>query len=153
MKGTRRPPPSVFILSNNTSRSLAASRLYSCGSRAIRACDAATELLTTVSLAAKPRLSRSGTLGTHTRSTQAHLRAVQSSPPRPLGLCIADMQSPRASEGLTRHTHTRGSNARLPATTRQLVMGSTWGKKEPGRYPTETHADHRARLTNHRQRH
>jgi hypothetical protein len=32
---------------------------------------------------AKARWSRSGRLGTHTRSIQAHLRAARSSPPRP----------------------------------------------------------------------
>ena len=54
-------------------------------------------------LTAKARLSRSSRLGTHTRSIQAHFRAAQSSPPRPLWFCIADMHS-RSSKGLSRHT-------------------------------------------------
>jgi hypothetical protein len=53
--------------------------------------------------AAKARLSRSSRLDTHTRSIQAHFRAAQSSPPRPLWFCIADMHS-RSSKGLSRHT-------------------------------------------------
>jgi hypothetical protein len=44
-------------------------------------------------LTAKARLSRSSRLGIHTRSIQAHFRAAQSSPPRPLWFCIADMHS------------------------------------------------------------
>src|SRR4029077_3987034 len=56
-----------------------------------------------LSKAAKSRLLRSGTLATRTRSSQLHLRAAQSSPPRPLGLCIADMQSPCPLENSTRH--------------------------------------------------
>jgi hypothetical protein len=54
-------------------------------------------------LAAKSRLSRSSRLGTHTRLIQARLRAARSSPPRPLWLCIVDMQS-RFSEGLPHDT-------------------------------------------------
>src|SRR5690349_16339141 len=46
------------------------------------------------SRAAKARLSRRSRLGTHTRSTRADAPAGQSSPPRPLLLCIAAMQSP-----------------------------------------------------------
>jgi hypothetical protein len=60
-------------------------------------------LLTIVSLAAKSRLSRSSTLGTHTRSIQAHVPAAQSSPPRPLGPCIADRKN-RFSKGLAHGT-------------------------------------------------
>jgi len=52
-------------------------------------------------LTAKARLSRSSRLGTHTRSIQAHFRAAQSSPPRPLWFCIADMHS-RSSKGPSR---------------------------------------------------
>ena len=47
-------------------------------------------------------------LGIHTRSIQPHLRAVQSSLPRPLLFCIADM-------------HGRGSSKRLPRWTRPLA--------------------------------
>jgi hypothetical protein len=54
-------------------------------------------------LTAKARLSRSSRRGTHTRSTQAHFRAAQSSPPRPLWFCIADMHS-RSLKGPSRHT-------------------------------------------------
>jgi hypothetical protein len=68
---------------------------------------AAAALLTSVSWAAKSRLSRSSTLGTHTRSIQAHAPAAQSSPPRPLWLCIADRES-RLSKGLARDTQPLG---------------------------------------------
>jgi hypothetical protein len=56
------------------------------------------------SRAAKARLSRMSMPGTHTRSTRADPPPGQSSPPRPLWLCIADMQSPCPLEGPTRHT-------------------------------------------------
>ena len=53
---------------------------------------------------AKARLSRNGRLGTHTQSTQAHLRAAQSAPPRPLrDVCSAGMQSHALSKGPTRY--------------------------------------------------
>jgi hypothetical protein len=61
------------------------------------------------SRAAKPRLSRSGTLDTRTQSSRVDLPMGQCSPPRPLGLCIADMQSPRPLENST-YTRNR-SNA------------------------------------------
>jgi hypothetical protein len=63
-------------------------------------------------LTAKARLSRSSRLGTHTRSNQAQLRAAQSSPPRPLWFCIADMQS-----------HGSSSSKRLPRWTRPVAIG------------------------------
>ena len=76
------------------------------------------------------------------------LRAAQSSPPRPLGLCIADMQSPRASEGLTRHTHEGIKCTPFQRQPASLCWVLTWEeKKSMARYPTETHADHRASLT------
>jgi hypothetical protein len=56
------------------------------------------------SLAAKPRLSRSGTLSIHTRSIQLRLRAAQSSPPRPLFFCIADIPGRDSSKALPRRT-------------------------------------------------
>jgi hypothetical protein len=56
-------------------------------------------------LTAKPRLSRSGRLGTRTRSIQAHLLPAQLSPPRPLWLCIVDMRSLGSSNVQTRNTH------------------------------------------------
>jgi hypothetical protein len=63
-------------------------------------------------LTAKARLSRSSRLGTRTRSNQAQLRAAQSSPPRPLWFCIADMQSRGSS-----------SSKRLPRWTRPVAIG------------------------------
>jgi hypothetical protein len=68
-----------------------------------RAVDLAVSAAFDYPLTAKARLSRSSRLGTHTRSIQAHFRAAQSSPPRPLWFCIADMHS-RSSKGLSRHT-------------------------------------------------
>jgi hypothetical protein len=97
---------------------------------------AAVTLLTIgAPLAAKARLSRSSTLGTHTRSTQAHLPAAQSSPPRPLWYCTADRQS-RLSKGLAHDTQPLaiGFEAAPSTTTRQLATGSPWKKKEPSRY-------------------
>jgi hypothetical protein len=79
------------------------------------------------SRAAKARLSRRSRLGTHTRSTRADAPPGQSSPPRPLWLCIADMQSPCRFEGPTRHT--QGFKCTPPVTTRQLAMGSASKKR------------------------
>src|SRR5512132_3869158 len=97
---------------------------------------AAVTLLTIgAPLTAKARLSRSSTLGTHTRSTQAHLPAAQSSPPRPLWYCTADRES-RLSKGLAHDTQPLaiGFEAAPSTTTRQLATGSPWKKKEPSRY-------------------
>jgi hypothetical protein len=71
-------------------------------------------------LTAKARLSRSSRLGTHTRSIQAHFRAAQSSPPRPLWFCIAGMQS--RSKHLSRCTRPLGIGfkAAPPPTTRLM---------------------------------
>jgi hypothetical protein len=68
-----------------------------------RAVDLAVSAAFDYPLTAKACLSRSSRLGTHTRSIQAHFRAAQSSPPRPLWFCIADMHS-CSSKGLSRHT-------------------------------------------------
>jgi hypothetical protein len=87
------------------------------------------------SVAAKASLSRRSRLGTHTRSIQAHIRAVQSSPPRPLWLCSADTDSRscRSSKGLSRHTTPCGRvlAPTPPVTTSLFAMGSRRKKKEP----------------------
>jgi hypothetical protein len=88
-------------------------------------------------LTAKARLSRRSRLGTHTRSIQAHFRAAQSSPPRPLWFRIADMHS-RSSKGLSRHT-TPCDRVRAPTppvTTPRFATGSRRKKKEPDRLGT-----------------
>jgi hypothetical protein len=102
-------------------------------------------------LTAKARLSRSSRLGTHTRSIQAHFRAAQSSPPRPLWFCIADMHSRRSSKRLSQDTRPIGFEAALlqrqPASLRRVLDG---GKKNLiGTFP---HTDLRT-LPNHRLRH
>ena len=91
-----------------------------------------TPLIIRAPLAAKSRLSRSSRLGTHTRSIQAHLRAAQSSPPRPLWFCIADRKS-RFLKGLAHDTQPLGDRVRSrtpPVTTRQLAAGSPLGRRE-----------------------
>jgi hypothetical protein len=98
-------------------------------------------LLTIVSLAAKSRLSRSSTLGTHTRSIQAHLPAAQSSPPRPLGPCIADRKN-RFSKGLAHGTQplARGSKQHPYSDNPPACDGFTVEEKraQSVRFPAET---------------
>jgi hypothetical protein len=120
-----------------------------------RAVDLAVSAAFDYPLTAKARLSRSSRLGTHTRSIQAHFRAAQSSPPRPLWFCIADMHS-RSSKGLSRHT-TPCDRVRAPTppvTTPRFATGSRRKKKEPiGMLPDRDLTAHCAKLTDHRLRH
>jgi hypothetical protein len=100
-----------------------------------RAVDLAVSAAFDYPLTAKAHLSRSSRLGTHTRSIQAHFRAAQSSPPRPLWFCIADMHS-RSSKGLSRHT--------IPCDRFELPHPSSDNPAGSVRFPTDL-TDHCAR--------
>jgi hypothetical protein len=106
--------------------------------------------------AAKVRSSRSSRLGTHTRSAQAHLLAVQSSPPRRFWFCIADMPSQGFLNGPTRYTTPcdRVKTALLPPSRDNPPASDAFRdrrKKEADRHrkPTTSRYASGQRLTDH----
>jgi hypothetical protein len=101
---------------------------------------------------AKIRLSRSGKQDTHTRSAQPHLRAAQSSPPRPLWLCIAGRPSRGFFlKGPTRYTTLCDSKLHFPTDNPPAFGGFSHRRKKEARR-TETHTGRCVRLSHHRPR-